>query len=107
VILCALPTSLGKSIVPLQAKFLNMVQALEAYHRRKEDMTQLDLPEKEHSMRVESIIGTVSPQYKEWLNDKLNYSNEISLRRRLKDILHIYEKIIAEFFFQQITRERI
>src|SRR5581483_9627351 len=34
-----------------------------------------------------SIINAIPPEYKEWLGNKLAYSNEPSLRKRLKELV--------------------
>ena len=68
----------------LEQRFLNLAQALEAYHRRT--TTTLDLPEDEHRKRMESILGAVPEEHREWLEGKLRYSNEPSLRKRIKHI---------------------
>ena len=68
----------------LAQRFLNLVQALEAYHRRT--TTTLDLPEDEHEKRMEAILGAVPEEYREWLEGKLQYSNELNLRKRIKHI---------------------
>lgn len=85
------------SRLTIQTKFLNLVQALEAYHRRNEAMKRYNLPEEEHQSRIASIIDSVPPEYKEWLQNRLKFSNEVNLRTRLKEILQIYEEIIKEF----------
>lgn len=71
----------------LEERFLNFVQTLEAYHRRTTDV--LDLPESEHGKRMEAILGAVPEEYREWLEGKLRYSNELNLRKRFK---HIFEE---------------
>jgi hypothetical protein len=68
----------------LEQRFLNLAQALEAYHRRT--TTTLDLPEDEHRKRIESILGAVPEEHREWLEGKLRYSNKPSLRKRIKHI---------------------
>jgi hypothetical protein len=67
---------------------LNFVQALEAYHRRA--MPTTDLPEEEHERRKEEILRAVPTHYREWLEGKLQYSNEPGLGKRLKDIIRRY-----------------
>lgn len=71
----------------LEQRFLNLVQALEAYHRRT--TTTLDLPEDEHQKRMEAILGAVPEEHRKWLEGKLRYSNELNLRKRLK---HIFDE---------------
>ncbi len=74
----------------LEQRFLNLVQALEAYHRRA--MPTTDLPEAQHERRKEEILEAVPERHREWLEGKLEYSNEPSLGRRLKDIIRKYPK---------------
>lgn len=71
----------------LEQRFLILVQALEAYHRRTMDV--LDLPDDEHEKRMEAILGAVPEKHEEWLEGKLRHSNEPSLRKRIK---HIFDK---------------
>lgn len=71
----------------LEQRFLNLVQALEAYHRRA--MPTTDLPEEEHERRKEEILSAV-PDHYQWLEGKLWYSNEPGLGKRLKDIIRKY-----------------
>jgi hypothetical protein len=66
----------------LDFNFLALVQAVEAYHRRATDET--DQPQAEHEARIKAILDASPPAYRDWLEQKLAYSNELSLRRRLK-----------------------
>jgi hypothetical protein len=61
------------------------VQALEAYHRRT--TPAVDLTEDEHEKRMESILRAVPERHRTWLEEKLRYSNELNLRKRIKHIL--------------------
>jgi hypothetical protein len=71
----------------LEQRFLNLLQALEAYHRRT--TTTLDLPEDQHEKRMEAIFGAVPEEHREWLEGKLRYSIELNLRKRIK---HIFDE---------------
>jgi len=77
----------------LEHSFLNLVQAIEAYHRRI--MENYELPEEEHRNRINKILENTPEEYKKWLQEKLAYSNEPSLRKRLKYILGKYSNIIG------------
>lgn len=68
----------------LNNEFLNLAQALETYHRRT--MKNFELPKSKHQSRIRAILGKTPEKYREWLERKLTYSNEPSLRKRLKDI---------------------
>ncbi|HEY9695245.1 MAG TPA: HEPN domain-containing protein [Oculatellaceae cyanobacterium] len=89
-------TLYNENMYPQQA-FLNLVQALEAYHRKNEKMTKYDLPEQDHQKRLDEIISNVPQEYIEWLKVKLSYSNEINLRQRLKEILEICSEVLSDF----------
>lgn len=69
--------------------FINAVQAVEAYHRYRRD--GLDIPEADHEARLTSILNSVNDEYRDWLRQKLYYSNEKGLRRRLKELLREHQ----------------
>jgi len=66
----------------LDFNFLTLVQAVEAYHRRAS--LQTDKPPGEHDARIKEILDAAPPEHRDWLREQLRYSNELSLRRRLK-----------------------
>ena len=69
----------------LEQKFSSLIQAIESYHRRTKNNNEIE-PE-QHGMRINNIIESVDDQYKKWLEGKLAYSNEPTLRNRLKELL--------------------
>ena len=69
----------------VENRFLNVVSALEAYHRRR--YPNAVLPKAEHDVRQARILGAVSEEDRNWLSERLAYSNEPSLRSRLGDLL--------------------
>lgn len=79
----------------MQGRFLNLVQALEAYHRRA--LSTTDLPADEHEERVASILDSVPGEHQDWLSGQLYYSNELSLRRRLKELIDRYSFVLNDF----------
>lgn len=91
-------------------KFLNLVQALESYHRRRYNGYELD--KIQHQKRIDEIIENIPLQHKDWVTKKLVYSNEINLKKRIfeilkeqKSILDPYIKDIKSFSFK-ITNTR-
>jgi len=68
-----------ESTIHLQRDFLFLAQAVETYHRRTSEET--DLTEEEHEVRLQKILDSVPSEYNSWLEGKLKYSNELSLRR--------------------------
>jgi len=73
----------------LQHQFLSMIQAVEAYHRRKFEGKYLSDEDYEPIQgRFKDIINKldVDASFKDALKSRLKYGNEYSLRKRLKDL---------------------
>lgn len=68
-----------------EVQFLNAVRALETFHRRTSDET--DLPAEEHDNRIAGIIQGSPDVHREWLSQRLFYSNELTLRRRIRTLV--------------------
>lgn len=64
--------------------FLSLVQALESYHQRI--ICDISMPEKKYNAMLVKILESVPTEFKEWLEKKLIYANELSLRDRLSKI---------------------
>lgn len=80
-----------------EEKFLTIVQSLEILHR----LTNRTVISGEHQRRLERIKCKCSEDWK-WLEEKLRYSHEPSLSRRLKDLL----KPFADLFGDRQERSR-
>jgi hypothetical protein len=65
-------------------RFFNLVLALEGLHRFK--FPEMSVVTETHTDRITGIVDAVPPPDKKWLSQKLEYSHEPSLRRRLKDL---------------------
>lgn len=72
----------------LENKFLMLAQAVESYHRITKENNVL--PVNEHEKRIELILDNTPDEYKEWLAEKLSYSNEPTLAERLKDLVNLH-----------------
>jgi len=72
--------------LPIELQFLNLVQALESYHRRTKNNFLID--KSEHGIRIKSILDSTPEEYKKWLDEKLHYSNEPTLKERIDDLSH-------------------
>jgi len=75
----------------LEFQFLSLVMALEVYHRRI--IRSENIPSEEHKERIEQILSNTPDKYRDWLKEKLNYSNELSLRKGIKEVLDILKNI--------------
>lgn len=78
----------------LDFNFLALLQAMEAYHRRASSET--DAPAVDHELRIKDILEAAPAAHRNWLEQKLRYSNEISLRRRLKLLFAQYAFLMDE-----------
>jgi hypothetical protein len=78
------PYSFGES------RFLSLAQAVESLHRRTSDVTQF--PQEEFETLVMRLVNSCDMKYQDWLAGKLEHLNEVSLNKRLKQIIHPYKK---------------
>ncbi|HUT01828.1 MAG TPA: HEPN domain-containing protein [Phycisphaerae bacterium] len=78
-----------------EANFLATVQAVEAYHRRTRD--NRELPEAEHEERLHRIMKAAPETHRKWITEKLRYSNEPSLRKRLKALFDENRDVLVQF----------
>ena len=73
-------------------RLLNLVQALESYHRRV--IGGSDLPKAEHQERVKAVLASVPSDLTEWVESKLEHSNEVSLMTRIKWIFSEFGDVL-------------
>ncbi|MCY3729255.1 MAG: hypothetical protein OXF97_09730 [Nitrospira sp.] len=78
----------------LDAKVLALAQGLETYHRRTSDETRIDNSDFE-KLR-ETLITQCPEEHKDWLSERLNYGNELSLRQRIKRIIEPFNEFIGD-----------
>lgn len=78
----------------LHHTFLSIIQAIESFHR--EVYESYEMHPDEHKARITEILDVI-PKYREWLEQKLNYSNEPSLRKRLTELYDKYSIILNKY----------
>lgn len=83
----------GEAYQYVDGKFLAMSQALESFHRRTCSETIFD--KYEFKNLVESLTDSCTSKHKKWLEQKLNYANELGLRQRLKHLFTPYNSYIS------------
>ena len=71
--------------VAIEHHFMSMINAFETYHRRK-GTTRYELDPAKHQERLERIINAASAEDKPWLLGKLQFSNEVTLRSRVREL---------------------
>lgn len=73
------------SDMPVEHKFLFLVQALESFHRGTRP-NEVDDPAL-HAARVEDVITAAPDEHRSWLRERIGrFSNEPTLARRLKEL---------------------
>ena len=77
----------------LEERFMALVQGLEAYHRKTSNEKRMD--EAEFEELVENLIEKCPPEKRKWLKERLQYGNEVSLRKRLRDIIKPFKDVIG------------
>ena len=77
-------------------QFLNLAQSLESYHRRK--IKTKKYTEDEKDLLIQNILNSIDQKYKKDISDKLKYIDEVSLRRRIKDIYDLAPTIFEKFY---------
>jgi len=78
----------------LEYEFLSVMQALEAYHRFRKN--NCENPPEEHEKRLDEILKAVPEPHKCWLKEKLAFSNEPSLHKRLRELLDNHYLVMAD-----------
>ena len=84
-------------------KFMDIVRAVETFHRRTTTCTKL--PTTEFESLVSRIQDKVDKVDKQWLikNNVLNYANELSLKQRLLDLIRNYA---SPYLLEQIPNQK-
>jgi hypothetical protein len=78
-------STLNVEFMYLETRFMNFVQAVEGYHRRRLDRTLYD--EATFAAHKEAILKHVSGGTRRLAKRALNYANEVGLEDRIKDVL--------------------
>ncbi|WP_019178017.1 ApeA N-terminal domain 1-containing protein [Methanomassiliicoccus luminyensis] len=76
-------------------KFLNLIQAIESYHRKNYGGTEL--PVEEYDKLTDMLIDSAPGEYKGFLKDVFKYENEVSLRKRLKEIYQLHKPAVEPY----------
>lgn len=94
----------------LNNEFLNLVQALEVYHRQRFNSTII--PGSDYREKKEEIVESVPGEYRTWLTEQLAYGNQPRLFQRLLELSKHTEKVTSklvtnsENFARKVTDTR-
>ena len=69
----------------LEIRFLLLTQGIEILHRKLCDKAEMNQEEFENL--IDTVVKCAPKNKRKWLNDKLRFANELSLRIRLKEML--------------------
>lgn len=89
----------------IDGKFLSLVQGIETFHRRTSDETVM--PDTEFNNIVEALITACPEAKRKWLEGRLKYSNELSLRTRLKQIMKTFKSLYSSGKEQKVLINQI
>jgi hypothetical protein len=78
-------------------KFLNVMQGIETFHRRRRH-NEKD-PRETHKIKMKQIVGSCPPEHQNWLKEKLNFSNEPTLQDRLKELFAEIDETLKNHLF--------
>jgi hypothetical protein len=106
--------TLNNSSMYIEQSFLNLIQALESYHRRRYDGKYLPSDEYKTVRKViiDSIPDSITEAHKESLSSKIHFGNELSLKSRLKAIFEdfgdIFSPLITDYdeFIKDVKNTR-
>ncbi len=87
----------------LEQRFLSYTQAIESYHRRL--IRNAELEPEQHELRVRDILESTPEGHRDWLGGKLEYSNEPSLRQRLRDLSAQYSGALDEMLDRRVIND--
>ena len=93
----------------LDGKFLSLVQGIETLHRRNSQETPI--PEEEFSNLVDTMLKDVPHDKGEWIREKLKYANELSLRKRIGEMIEPFEDFFGsnserKYFISKVVTTR-
>lgn len=83
---------------PIENQFLDIAFAIESYHRRNRNNKIISSAK--HRTRLSEITSTIPKQHKNWLNDKLAFSNEPSFHDRIGALINELSDHSVNYFAQ-------
>lgn len=74
-------------------RYLNLSRVAEAYHRQR--FGRSDLSAEDHEARVRDVIVAAPEQHREWLGERLEHSDEMTFRRRVRQLVREHDAVMA------------
>lgn len=92
-------------------RFLLLVRAMEVFHRRNFDSQRF--PDQEFENILQVIVSNFSEdtKLKSFVSDKMQFANEVSLRKRIKEIIYPFQNLFKskkqiKSFVEKVTNTR-
>lgn len=73
--------------------FLLLVRAMEVFHRRNFDSQRFSDQEFKDILQIIASNFSEDPKLKSFISDKMKFANEISLRKRIKEIIYPFRNL--------------
>lgn len=77
----------------LEWKFLSLAQGIETLHRRSSQ--EMEMPEEEFRKIKKNVLKVTPNEKQEWLAVRLKYANELSLRKRIKQMIQPFKDLFG------------
>jgi hypothetical protein len=88
-------SALYDPLMHVNQRFISMCRALEGYHRTR--FTNKELPTAEFRARVKTVVSASPAELQDWVEQKIQYANEPSLKKRLEDVYDRYRRVIDHY----------
>jgi hypothetical protein len=97
-VIYSLEESFRDRTILVENKFLNVIQGIETFHRRtrKNEKISREL----HKKKIEDILISCPSEHKDWLKDRLSFSNEPTLHERLVELFSEIEDDLKNHLFR-------
>ena len=86
------------SNVMFNNRFLNLIQALEDYHRKTNEVLNPDKAEFDKNKKEVLKLLNKKSSLKKWANDRLNYNKLPSLKERIESLIRKSDDITSKLF---------
>jgi hypothetical protein len=96
----------------LDAKFINIAQSAEIYHRRRHNNEVLPKSQWKDLLNRLRSVSVLSEEQKRWINDRIAFGNEPRLRERVRELLDetddVLNKLVGDkdAFAKKVTDTR-
>lgn len=88
-----------------EPRFLLSVISIEQFMRKMHPRNRL--PRQDHRERKKEVLTAINNRHKAWVTEALQYSNEVSLKDRIEDMLNQYRNVFIGYFLFEKFAKRV